>query len=150
MARYVVTREIAAPAEKAWSFLSSVLAWPTWLPTVSAVEAVQGDALERGAKFRVVQPRLRPQVWTVTEFQPGRRFTWESKTPGLSLWAAHEVRSTGPASCAVELEFRFAGPVGALLGVLFGPTTRKYIAIEAESLKTVCELAATRAHVRRP
>jgi hypothetical protein len=41
--------------------------------------------------------------------------------------------------CEVELEFSFAGPVGAVLGVLFGATTREYIAIEAESLKRLSE-----------
>ena len=139
MTHYVVSRPIAAPAEKVWLHLSSVLAWPTWLPTVSTVEPVVGHALELGAKFRVVQPRLRPQVWTVTEIDPGQRFTWQSHGLGFSLWATHIVRRTGPDACEVELGFRFSGLLGAVLALLFGATTKKYIAIEADSLKQVSE-----------
>ena len=91
MVRPVVSRQIAARAQSVRSHLASVLAWSRWLPTVSAVETVLGHTLEVGAAFGVIQPRLRPRTWTVTDLQPGRRFTWESSSPWSSLRATHAI-----------------------------------------------------------
>lgn len=139
MTRCFASKEIAAPASQVWKHLASVLAWPEWLPTVTAVEPVHGRTLEPGARFRVVQPGLRPQVWTVTVVEPEHRFVWESHSPGVSLWANHLVRATGADSCIVELEFRFSGPIGRLIGILFGRKAQTYVEIEADRLKHVSE-----------
>lgn len=139
MSRFTVSRTIAASAKQAWEPLADVLAWPNWLPTVIAVEKLQGEALAVGSKFRVSQPRLRPQVWTVTEIVPNQHFTWESRSPGMTLRATHVVKPRGASACDVELAFQFSGPIGAVLGLFFGRITQKYIAAEADSLKSLVE-----------
>jgi hypothetical protein len=118
------------------------LAWPDWLPTVRAISPIEGDAFGLGATFKVIQPKLRPVVWRITKLEPGQCFIWESTSPGTQLWANHTVRTTGPKESEVELQFRFSGILGTLLGWLAGSITRKYITIEAASLKALAEANA--------
>ena len=63
MPTYRVTENIAAPAARAWAPLRNVLAWPEWLPTVTSVTPLGVSNLEIGARFRVLQPKLRPAIW---------------------------------------------------------------------------------------
>ncbi|WP_420843080.1 SRPBCC family protein [Geothrix terrae] len=142
MPMYQVTQRIKAPASDVWRHLSDVLAWPAWLPTVTGVSPLEGQPFQLGAKFKVIQPKLRPVIWQVTQLEPGRCFIWESTTPGMRLWGNHTVRGVGPGESEVALQFRFSGPLGVILGWLAGPITRKYIATEAASLKALAESAA--------
>jgi uncharacterized membrane protein len=142
MPTYRTTQRIHAPADDVWKHLSSVLAWPKWLPTVTEVSPLDGGTPQVGARFKVVQPKLRPVVWQVTRVEPGHCFTWESVAPGVRLWAHHTVRSLAPRESEVELQFRFSGLLGVPLGWLAGSITRKYISTEAASLKALAESQA--------
>lgn len=144
MPTFQVTRRIDAPADAAWRRLSAVTDWPAWLPTVTAVTAQGEPALRVGARFEVRQPKLQPTVYQVTALEPGTRFTWESRSPGIALWADHVVRAQGANACEVTLVFRFSGPLAGLVGVLAGGLTRRYIETEAASLKALVEAPATR------
>ncbi|MBL8351609.1 MAG: SRPBCC family protein [Burkholderiaceae bacterium] len=148
MPRYAASLDIRATHETVWMHLSDVLDWPKWLPTVSAVDAVRGAALNPGSRFLIRQPRLKPQVWTVTDIQPGKSFTWEAGSPGTLLVASHTVIPTGPMSCRVSLVFRFHGIVGVVFGVILGSLTRKYLATEAASLRQVSEAGDPGGHLR--
>lgn len=133
---------IDAPPQIVWRRLADVTGWPAWLPTVDRVEPLGATTLCVGAKFRVVQPRLRPMVWQVVELHPDGRFAWAAASPGLSLWANHTVAAAGDGGARVDLEFRFAGPLGAIVGWLAGSLTRRYLALEAASLKACAEADA--------
>lgn len=80
-----------APPGVAWAHISNVAAWPTWLPTASRVEAFSRGELSSGARFKVYQPKLRPAIWAVIELNPGTNFVWQTRSPGLTLWANHVV-----------------------------------------------------------
>jgi uncharacterized membrane protein len=136
---YQVTQRINAPADVVWKHLSNILAWPEWLPTVTEVSPLEKKTFQLGAKFKVIQPKLRPTIWQVTKLEPGQCFIWESTSPGIQLWASHTVRIIGPEESEVELQFRFSGTLGVFLGWLAGPITRKYITTEASSLKVLAE-----------
>ncbi|MDA8154216.1 SRPBCC family protein [Acidithiobacillus ferriphilus] len=136
---YQVTQRINAPADVVWKHLSNILAWPEWLPTVTAVSPLEGKTCQIGAKFKVIQPKLRPAIWQVTKLEPGQCFIWESTSPGIQLWASHTVRIIGSEESGVELQFRFSGTLGVFLGWIAGSITRKYITTEASSLKVLAE-----------
>ena len=89
-----------------------VVAWPAWLPTVSSVQALQGRSPEVGARYVVVQPKLRPTTWVVTELAPPQRSTWEARSPGLP---------------------------GLPMGWLYRSITERYIAQEVLSLQRKIE-----------
>ena len=70
-----VTRHINAPADAVWKVLIDTAAWPKWGPTVAGGE-VDGDALTLGATGRVITPVGIPLPFTITDFEPGRRWAW--------------------------------------------------------------------------
>ena len=85
------TVTIAAPPEQVWTVLVDVERWPERIPTVDRVERLDAGPLAVGSRTRVEQPRLPTAVWTVTELADGSSYTWESRSPGVTVTAAHEV-----------------------------------------------------------
>jgi len=142
MPTFSASREIAAPAALVWELLADVVAWPKWLPTVSRVEPVLSKELVVGATFKVVQPRLKPVLWTVSTLNPGCNFIWESSNPGLTLWANHTVEALSDGHSQIKLEFRFSGFMAPLVALLAGAITKRYLSTEAESLKQLAEANA--------
>lgn len=136
---YEASADIHAAAERVWRLLSAVSSWPELLPTVTSVEALDGAPVEPGRRYRVEQPKLRPAVWTVTALEPGRRFAWHARSPGMTMVADHVVDPIGADVVRLRLSFAFEGWLGALLGRLFGHLTREYLAREAAALKQKAE-----------
>lgn len=130
---------VAAPAGEVWRVLSDVRAWPTWAPSISAVQGRDGWALEIGASFAIRQPRLRPATWVVTALDPPHRFEWTSRSPGLCVRADHLVQATGPAACDLLLCIRFTGLLAPLAGRLARALTQSYLEQECASLKAAVE-----------
>ena len=85
------TVTIAGPPERVWSVVVDVDGWPERVPTVTSVERLDEGPLVVGSRTRLQQPRLPTAVWTVTELTPGRSFTWESSSPGVTVTASHVV-----------------------------------------------------------
>ncbi|HRE03530.1 MAG TPA: SRPBCC family protein, partial [Ilumatobacteraceae bacterium] len=67
---------IAAPAAVVWNLTIDVANWPSVTPTMTSVERLDDGPFGIGSKARVKQPMQRPTTWTVTEFDPERRFAW--------------------------------------------------------------------------
>lgn len=138
MLHYETSVAIQASQESVWGVLSDVASWPAWLPTVTSVEPLDGRELKPGARYRVVQPKLRPGVWRITVLDPPRRFTWEARWPGLRAVGEHVVERAGDRS-EVRLSIEFAGILGGLVGWLSRAITEAYLAREAASLKARVE-----------
>lgn len=136
---YETSISIDACPERVWQLLSEVVAWPRWLPTVTSVQPLDGEMVETGRRFRVLQPRLRPATWIVSHVEPNRRFEWRAHSPGILMVADHLVERPAPGRASVLLRFEFRGALGSVLGLLFSSTTRRYIAQEAASLKAAAE-----------
>ena len=135
MPNYRSSVTVAAQPAAIWPLLSTVVAWPEWLPTVTEVQALDEPALCPGARYRVVQPRLRPTVWTVTEVQAQRQFRWESSSPGVRVMADHRLVPLSPASTRVDLTIQFEGPLAWLAALAAGRLTRSYLKQEAAALQ---------------
>lgn len=130
---------IDAPPERVWAVLVNVSRWPEWLPTVSAVEPLDAPPLALGARYRVLQPKLRPAIWTVTLLEPGQRFVWESQSSGMRAIGDHRV-APGPAGRAeVTLRIDFRGPLAFVAKLLAGGLTQDYVTREAQALKAAVE-----------
>ena len=135
-----VTRTIAAPAGIAWRVLAEVERWPDWTPTVARVERLDSGPLGVGSRVRITQPKLRPGIWTVTEWNPGRSFTWIQRAPGLRIVADHSV-GAGSRGSTLELRVRFEGLLGGFVGRIYGRLTERYMNLEADGLRSRCERA---------
>lgn len=141
---YRAQQDITATASEVWNALANVTVWPEWLPTVLEVQPLAGQVLSVGAKFKIIQPKLRPTVWEVTELHPGENFAWQASSPGLMLWANHTVVELPDRRSEVLLEFRFSGILAPLIALLAGSVTNRYLAIEVASIKRRAEVIAGR------
>lgn len=130
----------ASPAQ-AWALLSDVCRWPQWLPTVRRVEQLAGTTLAPGARYKIWQPQLAPAVWVVTEVQPGRSFSWESRSPGVKVLAEHVLSGTAPEGPSVLLRISFSGLLSGLVARLYGGLTQQYLVREAQALNAALRAA---------
>jgi hypothetical protein len=121
--------------------LCDVEHWCDWTPTVTEVKAVGSGAMQQGARYRVVQPKLRPAIYEVTEYIPNQRFAWEQKLPGGALVADHQITSRS-GTTEVELSFESKGLLANLAARLYAKTIAEYVATEAKSLKSYCDSLA--------
>jgi uncharacterized membrane protein len=131
---------VQAPAERVWEVFSDVAKWPEWTPTVDQVERLDEGRIHLGARTRIRQPKLPVAIWEVTELNEGEYFEWVSRGPGIKTTGGHRVVSTPEGTVATATIIQ-EGPLGWLFGKLYANLTRRYIALETESLKKVSEQA---------
>lgn len=135
------TVTVAAPADRVWAVIMDVERWPERIPTVDAVELLDAGPLAVGSRVRLQQPRLPTAVWTVTELAEGSSFTWESRSPGVILTAAHTVESRADRS-RLTLALTVAGPLAGIGWLLSRSLTTRYVETEAASIKLAAESSA--------
>jgi len=68
-------RTIDAPASVVWDILTDHLRWPDWGPSLRSAH-IDGGVLELGATGTVTTAVGIDLRFTVTEFEPGRRWAW--------------------------------------------------------------------------
>jgi uncharacterized protein YndB with AHSA1/START domain len=98
----------AARPSTVWRILADVEHWPDWTPTVVEIKPLSSRGLMVGARYRVVQPKLRPAVYEVTECVPNKAFTWVQRLAGGTMVADHRLLARGDAT-QVELATRLRG-----------------------------------------
>lgn len=130
---------IAATPDTVWSIYADVERWPSWTASVRRVELLDGaTSLSIGARARITQPRLPRVVWTVTELDPGRSWTWRAGGPGATTVASHDVEPHADGTI-VRSTIAQHGLVGAVIGRLTRRLTTRYLALEAEGLRRRAE-----------
>ncbi|GAA2458361.1 hypothetical protein GCM10010191_92850 [Actinomadura vinacea] len=136
--RFEITVDVDAPLETVWAHLIDIERWPRMTASITRAERLDDGPFGKGSKARVHQPKLPAAVWTVTEFEPGRAFTWESRSPGVVTSGAHILtESADKVSARLTLDQKGAG--APLIGLLYGRLTRRYVTMEAEGLKKTSE-----------
>ena len=135
MPQYSTSISINATQESVWKILSDVAHWREWTPTVTKVEVLDSPELKLNNRYKVLQPKLQPAVWTVTVLTPPSNFTWESKMPGMVMIAEHTVCAISSNHVDVTLKFAFQGFFGEIIGKPYRKTVESYITTEAQSLK---------------
>jgi uncharacterized protein YndB with AHSA1/START domain len=139
---------INAPIEVVWAVFTDVERWPTWASSFRSVELVNGP-MRLGAKARIRQPRLPTVVWEVTQWEPGRSWTWIATGPGARTEASHVLTATGSGTVATQ-SIISSGPLGRLAAFVWRSLTRRYLAIEAAGLKQRSEQIAAAARAASP
>lgn len=129
---------IEAPPEAVWDVTLDVERWPEWTPTVTSATLLDDGILKLGASARIKQPGQAEARWVVTAYESGRRFTWETRRPGLHMIATHEISRSGSGTQnALVMEAK--GALAVLLRPVLRQTIRRALAAENLGLKKRCE-----------
>jgi len=137
--RFVV--EVFAPPFRVWETLLDIEHWPQWTRTVTSATRLDDGPLTIGSRARLLQPRLIPAVWKVTELDPRQRlFTWVTGRPGIQIAGSHLVDRTAQ-GCLVTLTITYSGLFGWLMARQLKRLNWDYLGAEARGLKTHCEAA---------
>src|SRR5688500_15762833 len=129
-----------ATPDQVWAVMSDLEAWPEVLSTVDKVER-DGPAGPHGVgtAYYVEQPKVRRARWEVTEWTPGKSFTWTSSAPGLRMTATHEVVPTTSGGAEIVLGMHWSGWLSGLLARLYGSMTKSYMETEAATFAARAE-----------
>jgi hypothetical protein len=131
--------EIRAEVTSVWATLMDVERWSEWTRTIDSIERLDTGAFGIGSRARVRQPRIPVAIWTVTEFEPGRSFTWISEAIGIRSVATHRLEPRGAGMVTLTLGLVQTGWLAWLVRSRAEKTAREYLAIEAQGLKRRCE-----------
>lgn len=137
------TINIAAPPTRVWDVISDVERWPEWTASVTEVVMTTGGSPAVGSRVRIRQPKLRPTEWTITDWRPGVRFTWVSKSLGLRATGDHAI-TPSPARadhCTLVLTLTFEGVLAGVVAFVGGNLVRRYMELEANGAKARSEAA---------
>ena len=130
-----LTFPVDAPADDVWAVLSDVARWPEWTASMKTVERLDDGELRVGSSARVKQPALPRVLWTVTDVVPGRSFVWEARSSGVHTKGIHRIEPDGDGS-RVTLAIDQRGPMSWLVTLLYARRTKRYVAMEAEGLRS--------------
>ncbi|WP_433468219.1 SRPBCC family protein [Spirillospora sp. CA-128828] len=135
---FEISVDIDAAPETVWNLLTDVERWPDMTDSIDRVELLD-KPFALSSRARVHQPRLRPAVWTVTAIDEDRAFTWESRLPGVTTTAVHEIAPNAAGTVTARLTLDQTGPLSPVIALLTGRLTRRYVTMEANGLKTKAE-----------
>jgi hypothetical protein len=91
-------RDINAPASAAWQFLVDTQEWPSWGPSVCAVDA-PARCIGPGVRGRVQTAAGLWLPFQITDWQPERYWAW--RIGGIPA-TGHGVEPIGPQRCRVR------------------------------------------------
>lgn len=136
---------ISAPIDSVWAILADVEHWPDWTASIRSVQPLDAGPIGIGARFRVRQPQTPIAIWEVTDFAPGRSFTWSTGRPGVRIVAGHELRQSG-SDTRVALTLDITGALAWLVGALSGRRIRRMVQMETDGLRQASERSQPRQH----
>lgn len=129
------TIDIDAPPDVVWRVMTDVEKWPEWTPSMRRIEKMGDAPFGKGSSARVAARFAPRAVWTVTEFEENRSFTWEAKTANSQAVAGHVIEPDGAGS-KVTLSVDVTGSwMIKVLGPLMAITIRRSVRQEADGLK---------------
>lgn len=134
-----ITVDIVAGPARVWEVLTAVEGWPEWTSTVTSVRRPEEGPLRLGSRATISQPRIPETEYVVTELDPERSFTWVATGPGVVSTARHEVEPLPDGRTRVRLSVSQSGWLGTVMGRFYRGLTDRYLANEANGLKTRCE-----------
>lgn len=134
---------IACPIQEVWEATTDIDSWPDWAPSVQTADRLDKLRFGIGSQASIKQPMQSRAIWTVTEFEDGRYFAWETSGKAFRMRAIHSVAShDGGTKCTLKV--KLIGPVAVIFAVFLAPLIWIALMQENRGLKRWCET------VRRP
>ncbi|MGW2727429.1 SRPBCC family protein [Streptomyces sp. NPDC001494] len=136
--QWMIRVDVEASPEALWRVIAEVERWPEFIVTMRRVERLDGKEPGPGSLVRIAQPRMPVLTWRITEWTPGRSFSWQSASGGVTTTGTHVVAPRGHGS-TLTLGIDQTGFAAPLVGLLTGRQTRRYVEVEATSLRSRAE-----------
>ena len=136
---FEIAVEIDSPPRRVWQVMTDVELWPEWTESVQKVKRLDSGPFRVGSRARVKQPKFLPAVWEVTEIDPGRSFTWVTRSPGMVASGTHRVEPTAKGSRAT-LSVAYGGLLAGFVAKVLAGITDRYLMFEAAGLKQRSEI----------
>lgn len=125
--------------DRLWLLVSEVEQWGDRLPSFTSVRALEPwRDVGVGSRFEVRQPRLPTAIYEITEWLPGRTFTWAARAPGITTTATHTV-SAREGGSVVDLSLEWSGPLAPVVRRLLGRRAAAMVESEAQTMARLAE-----------
>ena len=132
------TIEINASRERVWQVTVDVEAWPKWSPVMETIRREDTGDFKLGSSALIKQKQMAETRWTVTEIDPGHRFTWQARSLGIDMIATHSI-VPGESAVTSILRIEMDGLLIKLLGPIMKALVAKSLKVENRGLKHYCE-----------
>ena len=133
-----VSTHADAPPDDVWRLFMDVERWPQLTESLSEVRRLDSGPLAVGSQARVTQSNRFRSRWRVTDLEPGRSFTWESRLGALAIVGVHAVAPDGDGSMITSI-LGLRGPLAGLVNALTGRSTLRSITMEIEGFRRTAE-----------
>lgn len=133
---------IRATPETVWALTADIERWPSITPTITSVERLDDGPLRVGSRARLSQPRQPQRVWTVSTFDPPRRFEWSTRVGPLTMTGGHLVEPA-PEGCRNRLSVEVTGFGAGLFGLLVKRQLAAAIRTENDGFRRTAESAGS-------
>ncbi len=112
------TFEVALPLAETWGRLAQVERWPEWAPHIRSLTVEPPGPLGPSSSGTLVVKTFGRNTFTVTAWEPGRRWNWTSRLPGVRVDYDHRFESfEGGTRC--DWIVTLAGPLAFLVRPVF-------------------------------
>ncbi|MFK4090020.1 SRPBCC family protein [Kribbella sp. NPDC020789] len=128
----------------AWAITSDVAGWPSWDPHEQDARL---DGQFAAGSIGWSKPRLGPATeWTITEVEPGHRWSSECRLPGGMMRGTSTFTAAGPGQIRCHKLITVTGPLVPLFALYFGrrihaDLIRTWSALEQEIARRRVEAA---------
>jgi uncharacterized membrane protein len=137
---YRVTATASAPPAVVYRLFIDVERWPELTQSMRSVRRLDEGPIRVGSEAMVRQPRLPAARWRVTEVEPDHRFTWETRSGGVTSVGDHLVEPDGAGS-RITLTLSMRGPVSGVMALLMGGIARRYASMELAGFRSAADTA---------
>lgn len=133
------TVHIEAPPAKVWTAMVDIERWPEWASYMQSLRRQDEGPFGVGSRVKVTPKGLPGSIWTVTEYDEGKSYTWETAlASGVKMAGGHFVVADG-AGTKATLWLQASGAIGTLLSPALGLVFRRNTRLATKGLKSYCE-----------
>ena len=131
---------INVPADRVWEAFVNLGDWPVWKRHMREVHLLTEVPLAMNSRARIVLKSGLSSTCEVTEFSPGRSFTWDGRLLGSNLSFAHMVQPANSGS-RVVLRIEASGPTALVASPALRPSYSRMLNCSLRRLKASLEAA---------
>ncbi len=123
----------------AWRVVSDIAAWPAWVDSIESVATEhekaesEQDVLIGPAGYRITQPPLPSALWTITRWEEGACFQWESRGVSTVVSERFELIEVSNGT-SISIDVTWSGPTTWFARAAFGPVRQRYAGAQLAAL----------------